>query len=311
MLLGAVVYGALSPLLLLMALIADVSGAGLRLRPHLRLVVGLAVVLTIECVGLGALALVHGLTVGRPSQRVAMTYAVQRAYVRAHFGSVAFLYDLRTEVEGDALATPGPLVVLIRHVSLLDVLVPGQFLASRHGLQLRYVLKRELLAEPCLDIAGHVLPNHFVARGSSDTGREVDAIRALKRGLGPHDGVLIYPEGTLFTKQRLAQRVAEAKSDAERERVRRLRHVLPCRTAGTLALLDEAPACDVLFVAHHGFEGLTDLPSLRSGALVGRRLRVRFWRERAEDVPTSAGAREAWLHEHWQRVDDWLDTIEA
>lgn len=308
MFLAAAIYGAALPILLLAALIADLAGAGLALRPHLRLAVGLFVALLVECVGLVVLLGVFLVTPGAPARRVALTYAVQRAYVRAHFGSVRWLYGLKLAMYGDELVRPGPLVVLIRHVSTIDVLVPGYFLAHRHGLRLRYVLKRELLAEPCLDVAGHVLPNHFVSRTGEDTAKELAAIRALKRGLGPDEGVLLYPEGTRFTPEKRDQLAASARSEEVRARAASLRHLLPCRTGGALALLDEAPDADVLFVGHRGLEGLTDVASLRSGALVGRTVEVRFWREPATSVPADPAAREGWLHAQWQRLDAWLDT---
>jgi len=307
MFLGACLHGAALPLLLTGAALLDLAGPGLALRPHLRLTLGLFVVLLIECAGLMALLAVFLVTPLSPARRVALTYAVQRWYVRTHFASVRWLYRLDVKVEGDELVEGGPLVVLIRHVSTIDVLVPGYFLAQRHGLRLRYVLKRELLAEPCLDIAGHVLPNHFVSRSGEDTARELDAIRALKRGIGPGDGVLIYPEGTRYTPEKLAQIAANARSPEVRARAASLRHLLPCRTGGTLALLGEAPAADVLVVGHRGLEGLTDLPSLRSGALVGRTVHVRFWREPAANVPSEPSAQSEWLHTQWRRLDDWLD----
>jgi len=38
------------------------------------------------------------------------------------------------------------------------------------------VLKRELLADPCLDIVGNRLPNHFLDRHATDSGPELAAL---------------------------------------------------------------------------------------------------------------------------------------
>lgn len=58
------------------------------------------------------------------------------------------------EVEGVNALQPGPLVVLMRHASLADTLLPAVVIAS-HGIRLRYVLKRELLWDPCRASGGY------------------------------------------------------------------------------------------------------------------------------------------------------------
>lgn len=187
------------PLWVLLALIGDVALGRWRRLAATRVALLFPVSLAIECVGLMLLGLVFLTTLGSPSRRATATWHVQQVYTRAHLLVVAHAFALRFEVQGDALVKPGPLLVFIRHASLLDVLLPGAFLAAKHGLRLRYVLKRELFLEPCLDVAGHWLPNHFVARDGVDTARELDAISALAKHLKPSDGVLLYPEGTFFS----------------------------------------------------------------------------------------------------------------
>jgi 1-acyl-sn-glycerol-3-phosphate acyltransferase len=177
-------------------------------------------------------------------------------------------------------------------------------------MRLRYVLKRELLVDPCLDLAGHWLPNRFVARDGADTAREVEAVRALKCGIGKDEGVLLYPEGTRFTVEK-RRRVLERLAGAARERAERLQHVLPLRPGGALALLEAPPACDVLFIGHHGLEGFAHVADIMRGALVGRTVTLRFWRVPASSIPAGAEARRAWLEEEWQRMDDWLSAEEV
>ena len=67
--------------------------------------------------------------------------------------------------------------------------------------RLRYVLKRELLWDPCLDLVGNRLPNAFVRRGVGDPG-EIARVAALARGLERDEGVVLFPEGTRFTPER-------------------------------------------------------------------------------------------------------------
>ena len=116
--------------------------------------------------------------------------------------SVTWIFSLKFVLQGDEQVLPGPLLVFVRHASLVDVLIPGGFIANAHHLELRYVLKRELLIEPCLDVAGHWIPNHFVDRGGSHTDTELNAVRALKDNLGPNEGVILYPEGTRFSARK-------------------------------------------------------------------------------------------------------------
>lgn len=309
--LGGAVYIAAFPLLVAAALVRDVCGEGVVRRPHVRLCALILGFVIIDGLGLLALFLVGALTVFAPARRMALTYRVQRRYVQAHFASIRWVYDLQVELEGEELlSTETPLLVMPRHSSLLDVILPGYFLQHRNGINLRYVLKRELLLEPCLDVACHVLPNHFVARGGVDTAGAAAALRALKRSMSAGEAVLLYPEGTHFSAAKRQSAIDRLGGEA-RARAEALRHLLPCRPTGSLALLDGPPAADVIFFGHHGFEGLSKLSSLRSGALVGRTLRLRFWREPAASIPGAPGpegdaARAAWLAGHWQRMDDWL-----
>jgi hypothetical protein len=61
-----------------------------------------------------------------------------------------------------------------------------------------------------------------------------------------------------------------------------------------------------VFCAHTGFEGAGSFWDLWSGALVGARVRVCFWRVPFAKIPTDPEGRVAWLYEHWTRIDRWL-----
>jgi 1-acyl-sn-glycerol-3-phosphate acyltransferase len=299
------------PVLLPLAFVGDFArAAGRRSFVSVRIVLFGVCFLATEVLGLARLLGVWLSSLGRPGLRAARTWPVQRWYTAMHYVALQTLFRLRFEVEGDEVATPGPLLVLVRHASIIDSLVPAVFIANVHRTRLRYVLKRELLVDPCLDLAGHWLPNRFIARDGADTAREVEAVRALKSGLGPDEGVLLYPEGTRFTPEK-RRRVLERLTGAARVRAERLQHLLPIRPGGALALLDAPPACDVLFIGHHGLEGFAHVADIMRGALVGRTVRLRFWRVPASSIPAGAEARLEWLAEEWQRMDDWLSAEEA
>jgi 1-acyl-sn-glycerol-3-phosphate acyltransferase len=264
-----------------------------------------------ELAGLAASGLLWIATVLSGAARarsVAWHHALQAAWAGALFGGIRRLFGLRLAVEGDAPG-PGPLLVFMRHASIADTLLPALLLSRRHGLRLRYVMKRELLFDPCLDVVGNRLPNVFVRRESEQSAREIAAVEALARGLGPGEGVLIYPEGTRFSperRERRLERIAASGNTARLERARRLRHVLPPRTGGPLALLDAAPDADVLVVAHVGLEGVTHFRSAWRGDLIGRHIRVAFWRIPRASIPDGHEPRVGWLFDVWERVDAWI-----
>jgi 1-acyl-sn-glycerol-3-phosphate acyltransferase len=240
-------------------------------------------------------------------------FRLQVHWAGALFALARRVFALRFETE---LATPGarPLLVLVRHASLVDALLPTLFLSRPHDTRLRFVLKRELLVDPCLDVVGQRLPNAFVARGSEQPAREEASIRALAEGLGSGEGVVIFPEGTRFTPARLQAALARVEASGESARAKRisgLRHVLPLRSRGVLALLDAAPAADLLFLAHHGLEGTSHVRDVLGGALIGRRIRVRSWRVPVATLPADADGRLAWLDAEWSRLDAWIDACDA
>ncbi len=227
------------------------------------------------------------------------------------FRAVVRLFGLRIEVEGDADLARGPYLLLARHASSGDTLLASALVSKPHGVRLRYVLKRELLWDPCLDIVGHRVPNVFVDRFSDDSAREVRRVQELARDLGPRDGILIYPEGTRFSeaKRRRALDRFHEKGDAKMvEYARSLVRVLPPRPGGTLGLLEAAPEADVVVCAHTGFEGAASLAELWKGALVDQVIRVQFRRIPRDEIPAGRYARIAWVFEEWQRVDAWIES---
>jgi 1-acyl-sn-glycerol-3-phosphate acyltransferase len=298
---------ALLPLLLPLAAVAD---AVRRSRfAAVRFLLMLVVVLGCELLGLAA---AFGLWLGRSAATEAgldRHHALQWWWAGTLFGAARRLFSLDVEVEGAEAAAPGPILLLVRHASTADTLIPAVFVSSRHRMRLRYVLKRELLWDPCLDIVGQRLPNVFVRRGSGDTAAEVASVQRLLDGLGERDGILLFPEGTRFTPRKREQILERLEAGGPPElatRARALEHVLPPRLGGILGLLERNEAADLVFCAHVGFEGVRRLADLGNGVLVGRRIRVAFWRRPWKEVPAGREERVAWLLDEWQRVDRWV-----
>jgi 1-acyl-sn-glycerol-3-phosphate acyltransferase len=221
------------------------------------------------------------------------------------------LFGLRLEVEGDADLGRGPYLLLLRHASIADTLLASGLVSKAHGLRLRYVLKRELLWDPCLDVVGHRVPNVFLDRFSDDSPLEIRRVQELASDLGPRDGILIYPEGTRFSeskRKRILERF-DQKDDAKMlEYARSLSSVLPPRPGGTLGRLEAAPEADVVVCAHTGFEGAASLTQIWQGALLHRVIRVQFRRIPRDEIPTEREARILWIQEEWQRVSAWIES---
>jgi 1-acyl-sn-glycerol-3-phosphate acyltransferase len=245
-----------------------------------------------------------------PARAAEWSFRLQCWWARWLFGGARALFGLSLEVRGAEAAAHGPVLLLMRHASVIDTLLPAVLVSSRTGLRLRYVLKRELLWDPCLDVIGQRLPNAFVRRGQGGSEREIARVRELARDLGPRDGVLLFPEGTRYTPRRRQQAIERLAGSAEPkvlERARALQHVLPPRLGGVLALLEGAPGADVVVCAHTGLESLRSLGDLWSGALVGRAIEVEIWRLPASGVPQRRSERIDWIYDQWERVDAWLE----
>ncbi len=295
----------LSPLLVSVAALVDTGRfvMGRRDWVTLRLLAFGWVFFFVETVGIVRLAA----TWLPRRRRVAAAYRIQRWFARTLLDAVLAIFSMRLEVEGEEHITPGPVMVFVRHASIVDNLLPPVILSDRNGLRMRWVLKRELLSDPALDIGGNRLPNHFVDRSGTDSQTEVAAIADLGSDLADDEGVVIYPEGTRFTPERRA-RVVERLRRRDPESHRRaqaLRHVLPPRLGGPLMLLEHGT--DVLFMAHHGLEGFSHLADIWRGGMVGATIRVRVWREAASSVPATADERSEWLWAQWAALDDWID----
>ena len=236
-------------------------------------------------------------------------FRLQCWWARSLLRGASTVFGMRVEVEGDDDIGSGPIVLFMRHASVADTVLPAVLLSDRHGLRLRYVMKRDLLWDPCLDIVGNRLPNYFVRRASGEAGQEISEIARLAEDIGPGEGVLIYPEGTRFTQQKrsaILERLEKGNDPLLAARARGLRHLLPPRLGGVLGLLECRPDADVVFCAHVGFDKATRFSEFLDGGLVGAAVRVVFWRVPAADVPLGSEARIEWFFEQWARVDSWI-----
>ncbi len=310
-LVALVLLTAVLPVALLVALLVDLTLWLRRRKPFM----GVRLVLMAEAFLLNEL---HGLLgelgiaivcAGRDTpRRRRMMYGLRLRWCAIHLAAIRILFGLRFSAEGLELAAPGPVVVLIRHASIIDNMLPDAVLARAHGLGLRYVLKRELQMIPVIDIGGRWIPTSFVRRASSDSEREITALRRLAEDIGDDEGLLIYPEGTRWTPEKMAraQAIIEERQPDVAPLANRLRNLLPPRLGGPLALLDEARGTDVVVCGHVGLDGFEYISDIWSGALVHTDVKIKLWRYPADEVPEGEREMTEWLYEVWQTLDDWV-----
>ncbi len=254
------------------------------------------------------------LSAGRDSQtRRERVYRLKRRWLSGHLAGIRALFGLRFEVEGLELAGPGPVIVMIRHASIIDNALPDAIVGRAHGLGFRFIIKRELQALPTIDIGGRWVPTLFVRRASGDTPAELERLRALTVDLGAEDGLLIYPEGTRATPEKLIRAkaiIAERQPDIA-PLADRLQNLLPPRLGGTLVLLESAPEADVVIFGHVGLDGFQHVSDIWSGGLNGTTVRLKFWRFPAAEIPHDRDELIVWLYARWQELDDWVGAMRS
>jgi 1-acyl-sn-glycerol-3-phosphate acyltransferase len=267
-----------------------------------------------ELYGLLGLLAIWVLSAGRDgARRRDRVYRLKRRWLGSHIAGIRALFGLRFELEGLELAGPGPILMMIRHASIIDNALPDVIVGRAHGLGFRFVIKRELQILPTIDIGGRWVPTLFVRRASGDTKAELERMRALTVDMSAHDGLLIYPEGTRWTPEKLArakQIIAERQPEVA-PLAARLRYLLPPRLGGTVALLESARDADVVIFGHFGLDGFEYISDIWSGGLVGTTVRLKFWRFPAAQVPVDRDGLIAWLYDRWQELDDWIGELRS
>ncbi|HTU14739.1 MAG TPA: 1-acyl-sn-glycerol-3-phosphate acyltransferase [Solirubrobacterales bacterium] len=319
--LAFVLMTVLFPVLLLAAAIVDLTLWLTRRKPwvSVRLLPALWCFLFGEIEALVKLPVIYVLTggpFGRGSiRRRRWIYVLRIRWARNHLGAVRALFGLKIEVEDLELTAQGPFILMIRHASIIDNLLPDVLIGHTYGIGVRFVIKREIQTLPAIDIGGRWIPTVFIRRGSLDPDTEIAAVRALTHEMSPGEILGIYPEGTRPTPAKIkrAQEVIAERQPEVAPFAAKLNHLLPPRLGGPLALIDEAAAgTDIVFCAHTGFDGLRTVGDIWAGELVDKTIKVRFWRYEGGEIPEGEAARIEWLYGCWQVLDDWVgENLEA
>lgn len=299
-----------APVLLPLAALIDLGRWAISRRPWMatRLVSFLMAYSLAETLGSLSLGLTWLTSLGgRLFDLAPSTFTIQKAWAGFVFRACQTIFDLRITGKGLDSLQPAPFIILARHASIVDNLLPAWFISRPLGIHIRYVMKQELLIDPALDIAGNRLPNLFVRRGSGESESEVAAVRRLAESLPDDEAILIYPEGTRFTSAKRDRTLAVLARRHPRlaSHVSEMTHVLPPRLGGTLALLDACSA-DVVVMAHRGLDGFARIADIWRGAMVRRDVEVEFWRIPRSEIPAGRAERSEWLFGLWMRIDRWV-----
>jgi 1-acyl-sn-glycerol-3-phosphate acyltransferase len=252
-----------------------------------------------------SVVLAFALWLGFQRNNRGLHYRLQAWWAASVLGLLRATTGIHVTAEGVDHLRPGPVVLLCRHASLADSLVSAWVVTSLAGLRPRYVLKRELLVDPCLDIVGNRLPNHFLDRQATDSQIELDALTRLSTGMGPRDIAVIFPEGTRASpskRERALSKLGE-RDPGRAARLSELQHLLPPRPAGSAALIAGAPDADIVIGWHVGFDGLDTFGGiLRHLARKPPAVRFQVRRVARAEVPTGDAFTE-WLDAIWLQTD--------
>ncbi len=230
---------------------------------------------------------------------------VQIWWARGLLAMGGLVFRLRFSVTGEeALAGPTA-ILLVRHTSLGDTVVPLLFFSYPRGAEgIRYVIKKELLISPCLDIAGHRLNTIFVDRSGVNTPQELQRVADMTANAPADESLLIFPEGTRFSNAKKAR--LRRKHPRLAPQLDRWPDLLPPRLGGVDTMLTHNPGKDVVFIAHAGFEGYADLKELLSGSWRLSRVRIHLWRVPGAEVPAD---HQAFLFSQWDRMQETITRL--
>lgn len=301
---------ALIPLWLPVAVIVDLARRSFRF-PSVRLLSFAVAWSWLEIAGVTA-SFVFWITGQR--RNLDVHYGLQRWWARNLLRSLGVLCGIRVTVDNVEALSPGPVLLFARHASLADSLVSAYVTSGLARMKPRYVLKKELVVDPCLDVVGGRLPNHFLDRDAPDSTHELNALALLVSDMDHENVGVIFPEGTRANpakRQRALERIAEQNPERA-SRLSGLRQLLPPRPSGAAAMARGNPHADIVIAWHVGFEGMDTFSGIY-GALSRplRPVHVVFERFARASVPAadteSNGAFTQWLDERWIEIDKAVD----
>lgn len=310
-LIAAAVAIVLSPLLLLGAAIADLV-AGRSRWPRVRLVALIVGALAIETFGLVGSFVLWVMTgfghLGPRRWRWHRHRTFMGWYTRAMLNLIVRVIGSRIIWKDTGDLSRGPVVLLARHTSFFDALIPATVLSQRGDLLAHHIVTHGLRYAPCIDIVGHRFPNRFIKRDPGEGSNELGPIEHVGAQLDERSGAIIFPEGTFRNANRFerAVRRIRRRDPLMADRAEQLEHVLPPRSNGTHALLAGAPDADVLICANTGFESFGSIKAIVDQPYTDRPVIIETWRIPRAEIPDDPDAFNDWLFDQFAAIDAWV-----
>lgn len=308
----ALLGGLLSPLL--------VGAAGLRdaltnrpKLPTVRLTILLIGALIIETIGMLVSAATWLLTgfgyLGTARWRWHMHRSYMGWYTRSMLALITRVIGTSVQWRDSADLSAGPVVLIARHTSFFDALIPATLLCRRNQLLAHHIVTHGLKYAPCIDIVGHRFPNRFIKRTPGEGSSELAHIEAVGSCLDHQSAAIIFPEGTFRSPDRFerAVRRIRRRQPALAQRAETLAHVLPPRANGTHALLKGAPDADVVICVNTGFESFSTIKEIVEQPFSDQPIIVETWRIDRSEVPTDPDEFALWLFEQYVLIDTWVE----
>jgi len=231
-------------------------------------------------------------------------------YTRAMLGLVTRVLGTSVEWHDNADLSVGPVVLVARHTSFFDALIPATLLSRRNQLLAHHVVTQGLRYMPCIDIVGHRFPTRFIKRTPGEGSSELTHIEAIGAQLDSRSAAIIFPEGTFRSPdrfERVVRRIRRRQPDLA-ARAQDLRHVLPPRANGTQALLEGAPDADVVICTNTGFESFSTIKEILDQPFTDRTITVETWRIDRSEIPDDPDEFALWLFEQYVAIDDWVES---
>ncbi|MEU4407285.1 1-acyl-sn-glycerol-3-phosphate acyltransferase [Streptosporangium sp. NPDC023963] len=201
-----------------------------------------------------------------------------------------------------------PVIVLARHAGPGDSFLLVHHLLARYGRRPRIVMKAALQFDPSLDVVINRLPSAFVHHKVAESGI-LGEIRRLSSDMDADDALVIFPEGGNFTPKRRWRailRLEQKGLSEEAARARRLEHLMAPHPNGAIAAIEACPEADVVFVAHTGLDDLVTFGDIWTRLPLSARIKAKWWRVQAADVPRDREAQIRWLFDQWEEIDAWI-----
>jgi len=301
----------ISPLVATIAAVRDVVRKRRRL-PTMRLaalVLGAAIIETIAMAVTFALWIATGFNqLGPERWRWHLYRPLMGWYTATMLSLIARVLGTHVVWRDHADLSRGPVVLIARHTSFFDAMIPATVLSQRNGLLAHHIVTHGLRYSPCIDIAGSRFPNRFVKRTPGEGSAELGPIEEIGKLLDDRSAAVIFPEGTFRNPERFERsmlRLDRRRPDLA-TRAQSLDHVLPPRAGGTFALLQGAPDADLVVCTNTGLERFGSIKDIVDHPYTVDPIVIETWRIPRHKIPTDHDEFGDWLFDQYVNIDTWV-----